>query len=86
MLCQQKKHIGCQLKCIVVGNYVTWRQLSDHFVYHMYVDTYSFVCFAPRVLVLLDLNVYLEKTALRNVTLFALVQYLVQLLTPTKNC
>ena len=86
MLFQQKKHIGCQLKCIVVGNYVTWRQLSDHFVYHMYVDTYSFVCFAPRVLVLLDLNVYLEKTAQRNVTLFALVQYLVQLLTPTKNC
>ena len=41
MLFQQKKHliIGCQLKCIVVGNYVTWRQLSDHFVYHMYVDT-----------------------------------------------
>ena len=86
MLCQQKKHIGCQLKCIVVGNYVTWRQLSDLFVYHVYVDTYSFVCFAPRVLVLLDLNVYLEKTAHRNVTLFALVQYLVQLLTPTKNC
>ena len=86
MLCQQKKHIGCQLKCIVVGNYVTWRQLSDHFVYHMYVDTYSFVCFAPRVLVILDLNVYLEKTAHRNVILFALVQYLVQLLTPTKNC
>ena len=86
MLFQQKKHIGCQLKCIVVGNYVNCRQLSDHFVYHMYVDTYSFVCFAPRVLVLLDLNVYLEKTAHRNVILFALVQYLVQLLTPTKNC
>ena len=40
---------------------MTWRQLSDHFVYHMYVDTYSFVCFAPRVLVLLDLYVYLQK-------------------------
>jgi len=60
MIFQRKKRliIGCQLKCIVVGNYATWWQLCDHFVYHMYVDTYSFVCFEPRVLVLLDLNVY----------------------------
>ena len=52
MLFQQKKRliIGCQLKCIVVGNYEAWRQLSDHFVYHMYADTYSFVCVAPQVL------------------------------------
>ena len=37
---------------------MAWRQFSDHFLYHLYVDTYSFVGIAPRVLVLLDLNVY----------------------------